>query len=132
MIDFSLRHRKAEFVFQYLLDGTHSQDGMGNYRSLTLASTTTYDDDLAFVCSFGDAFPGQQPDQNHDLASRRLRRFLNILSEDGWLRRWRCSNHDIDRHEPSWQYVYDLPQWLVNDLKTGKLTLQTAATVWAG
>ena len=130
----ALSRAKAAFVFRYFLDRTSSKDINGNYRSVSLEGTTTYDDGLDFVVEFGDAFPGRTEDPNHLRASARLRRLLKQLWADGWLDRGRLSNHDQyhPREEPNWQMVYRLKPWLINDLAYGRLTPEQAAERWAG
>lgn len=125
--------RKAAWVFRYFLDRSHGTDGGGNHRSTSLCATTTWDDSLDFAVAFGEAFPGRAKDDNHTLASARLTAMLRELEKDGWLERWRVGNEaDGSWGTPKWQFNYKLPQWLINDLKTGVHTPESAAEKWGG
>lgn len=130
----ALSRAQAAFVFRYIAERSFGQDEHGNYRSTGLEATTTYDAGFDFVCAFQETFPGKIADPNSDKASARLRRLLKRLHDDDWLDRWRCSNHDQyhPMNEPNWQFVYKLPQWLINDIKTGRTTPEAAATEWSG
>ena len=57
--------RKAAFVFRYFAERSIGHDGRGNYRSLALEATTTFDDGADFCAAFAEAFPGKTPDPNH-------------------------------------------------------------------
>ena len=125
--------RKAAWVFRYFLERSFGRDGNGNYCSTHLEAAATYDDGMDFSVAFGDAFPGRSLDPNHRNASARLSAILRLLAADKWLERWRMGNQsDGLPGDPKWQYVYKLPQWLINDLKTGRLTPESAAEKWGG
>lgn len=125
--------RKAAWIFRYLLERSHGSDGHGTYHSTHLSGATTFDDDLDFVVAFGEAFPGRADDSNHLLAAARLSRMLRELAKDGWLQRMTVGNQDGGiQNTPTWQYAYKFPQWLINDLKTGKHTPESAAEEWGG
>ena len=129
----AIAQRQAEFVFQYFLDRIHASDGRGNWYAPSLEATTCYDDGLDFVYAFQQAFPGRTPDQNHICASKRLRRLLKRLADENYLDRGRLGNHDrATPDEPRWQFVYQPPQWLANELKTGVLSPKAAAMAWGG
>lgn len=125
----ALLRSKAAFVFQHILDAS-----LPGSHSASVSATTTYDDCLDFVCAFDDEFPGAKADPNHQAASRRLRALLKRLHDDGWLDRWRLSNHDQYHpgQEPNWQYAYALPARIYQAMKTGQMTPEDAAKRWIG
>lgn len=125
--------RKAAWIFRYILDRSFGTDGRGDYHSTHLSGATTFDDDLDFVVAFGEAFPGRKDDPNHLLAASRLSRMLRELAKDKWLERLLVGNQDGGiQNTPTWQYAYKLPQWLINELKTGIHTPESAAEKWGG
>lgn len=128
------KQERAAFVFRHFMDGTHGTDGRGNYHCIHRTVSTSWDDDLDFIVDFGNEFPGTREDGNHLLAASRLRKIMTELWRDKWLERWALGNQDAWSlpGTPKWQYNYKLPQWLINDLKTGKLTPESAATAWGG
>lgn len=119
---------KAAFVFRYLFERSI---GSASYHCEVSLS---YDDGMDFVVSFGEMFPGRCTDTNHVNAQKRLYALAKRLVDDGWLDRWRVSNHDQyhPRNEPNWQYVYALKPCLLRDLRSGKLTPESAAERWGG
>lgn len=124
---------KAAFIFRYFMERSHGRDDRMNYHCTHLTAIPTWDDGMDFAVDFRERFPGRKPDPNHELASVQLIRVLKQLCKDGWMARWRLGNEDGGRMgTPKWQYIYQLPQWLINDLKKGILTPETAATAWGG
>src|ERR1051325_1259548 len=95
---------------------------------------TTYDDGEAFVSAFAGAFPGRKPDGNFILAASRLRRLVKEAFDDGWLDRFRLSNHDQYHpgQEPNWQYVYSIPAEYCRKLKRGDWTPEYMARRYQG
>jgi hypothetical protein len=129
-----MRRRTAQcaFVFSYLFDCmtgyTNGEWGGG------CDGCTTYEDGEAFCEAFSQAFPGRKPDLDLSRASRRLRRLLGLLHEDGWLYRHRISNHDQYHpgQEPNWQYNYRLLDSDATKIKAGKLTAEDMARRYTG
>lgn len=125
-------HEKVTFVFRYFLERSFGHDGRGNYRSIALEATTTFDDGTDFCVAFGEAFPGKKPDPNHLLASARLTVVLRRMWEDGWLERWRLGNEVDLPGTPRWQFVYKVGDRLMTDFQTGKSTPEDAAKRYLG
>ena len=124
--------RKAAWVFRYFQERSFGRDD-GCYRSAHLTAATSFDEGMDFAVAFGDAFPGRAPDPDHKLASARLSKVLAILAADNWIVRWRLGNESDGLPGcPKWQYSYKLNDWLITDLKTGRLTPESAAQQWGG
>lgn len=130
-----LAAKKAEFIFQFFMDEPISTDASnGEHRSSQISATTTYDDALDFVVAFGEAFPGRLSDPNHKNAARRAADILKQLFDDGWLDRFRQSNHDQyhPANEPNWQYAYSLPHTYIKRIKESRETPTSLAEKWGG
>ena len=107
------------FIVKSMLNHTFQpSDSIQRWTCQGLSGNTTYENDDTFVEAFEKRFPGRKNDPNLYLASARLRKWLYAFYWNGTLWRDRVSNHDISQNEPSWQYVYTLPQHLLNDLQT--------------
>ena len=104
------KSERAAWVLEYFAETAMYNRAAGRYRyDRRLGCTTTYDDELDFVDAYATAFPGRKPDPNLERATRRLRRLLNDLVDEGLLERYRQSNHEKDnRNDPAWQHVYQL------------------------
>lgn len=123
------KQERAAFVFRYFMERSHGSDGRGNHHSTHFTTSTSWDDDLDFIVAFGDAFPGNKPDPNHNLAAARLRVTMVELWRTKQLERWALGNQDAGGlpGTPTWQYSYKLSQSLINALKTGAMTPESAA-----
>lgn len=128
----SLLTQKAAFVFRWFTDRTHGHSSDGHYHPPSYEATVTFDDGMAFVTAFAAEFPGRALDVNHTLASARLTKLLRTLLADGWMERWRIGNEIDLPGTPRWQFVYAPPQWLIDDLKNGRITPEAAAEKWGG
>ena len=129
-----LKARQALFVFEYLDQFTRQNHAYHErWVTTSIEATTSYDDGLEFVDEFQQEFPGRKPDPSQNIASIRLRRLLKELYEDGYLERGRLSN-DFKNvpQDPSWQYVYRLPQVHVKRVKLEWLTWAELASSWQG
>ncbi|AKE44837.1 hypothetical protein AU106_gp206 [Sinorhizobium phage phiM9] len=127
------RTKQAAFVIDYMTKNSFgTYNGGREFGSKSFSGCTTYDDDLDFICAFGDAFPPRKPDPNHILSSITLRRVLKQLSDDGYLDRGRLGNEKYVRQEPSWQFVYSLKQWVLKDIRTNGKTAEEIAIEWNG
>lgn len=123
--------RRVAFVLRYFMENSQGLDGKGNYRSTLMEGTTTYDRGMDFSVAFREAFPTGRPDPTNKLGGYQLSIWLRRLSKDRWLERGILGNEQMLPYEPKWQYVYSVPQWLINELKSGRVTPEAAAHVWA-
>ena len=104
------RAERAAWILEYFAETEVYNRATGRYRhDRTLGCTPTYDDELQFVDAWAEAFPGTKADPSLELASRRLRRLLNALVEEGLMLRYQRNNQYKDtRNDPAWQTVYTL------------------------
>lgn len=130
---------KTKFVFQYYLDRTFGEhivtkDGYttSEYRCPQIGLSLIYDEGIDFVSDWMEAFPGRKPD-NEEKAKVRLTNFLKQLVSDGWMERFIAPNYiEYLGEAGTWQYVYALKPWLINDLKRGKTTVSEQASKYTG
>jgi hypothetical protein len=129
-----MRRKTAQcaFVFAYLY-GTMRQYPDGKWAG-GCDGCTTYDDGEAFANEFGERFPGRIADPKGARASKRLRRLLAEMYADGWLDRFRLSDHDqyFPANEPNWQFVYSVAPEYANKLKSGDWTPEYMARRYEG
>lgn len=104
------RAARAVWILEYFAETAVYLSGPGCYRyDRKLGCTSTFDDELDFVDAYAEAFPGSKADPNLRLASRRLRRILNELVDEGLMQRQRLGNDAKETpNDPAWQYIYSL------------------------
>lgn len=122
---------RIEWVLRYLLDRSFGKSGE-NYQTPYIEATPTFDDGADFIEAFRQKFPTGKADPNLTNTSARLSNVLRTMHRDGWMERWRLGNEVDLPGTPRWQYVYQLPQWLINDFKTGKETPRGIAGRYKG
>jgi hypothetical protein len=114
---------RDKWVLEYLLARSLGRDVHGNFCGVHIETTPTFDDGMEFVVAFNEAFPGRVSDPNLTLGSARLARVCRRMVRDGWLERWRLGNEVDLPGTPRWQWVYRIPQAVLNDLKNQRITL---------
>lgn len=125
-------YEQTRFIFQYYLDRTHSLIDGHYYKCPQIGLSLIYDEGLDFVTDWMDAFPGKKTD-NEEKAKVRLTKFLKKLVDDGWMQRYIRSNYiEFMGEGGTWQYVYQLEDWLINDLKFERTTVVEQASKYTG
>lgn len=101
---------RAAWILEYFAETAMYNRASERYRhDRKLGCAPTYDDELEFIDAWAEAFPGTKEDPSLELASRRLRRLLNALVEEGLMRRYRqCNEYKDTPNDPAWQTVYEL------------------------
>lgn len=79
------------------------------------STSTYYDDGEEFVSEFLRVSPGRTPDSDWSKARARLNKRLKIMTDDGWMERFRQANQIEYHGEAKWQFVYRPRQFLLRD-----------------
>ena len=116
----------AAFVFRYM-----SEHGYIYPKYITCGYV--YDDETEMLCAFIQAFPGRDP-KNWDAAKRRLAKYLNQMTDDGWLEKSKSYNdqHYIGESASGWYPCYALPMWLIRDIDFDDETPESLAVRYDG
>ena len=120
---------QVRFVFKWFIDNS-----INGISPPFFTGVTAWDDDLEFVEAFVEKFPGRTPDPSRKKASRRLRKRLKKMYDDGWLRRQILGN-DFLYHpdsEPRWQYAYRMHDRHMRGVRQGTLTADDVTDEYLG
>jgi|SRR5215217_6705653 len=125
-------YEQAKFVFQYYLDNTHGLINDTYYKSPQIGLSLIYDEGMDFVNDWMEVFPGRGKD-TEEKAKARLSKFLKKLVDDGWMKRAIRPNYiEYYGEGGTWQYCYWLEDWLINELKFGRSTVEEEASKYTG
>lgn len=122
----SKKGKIAAFIFQWLFDNDYIYP-----RRITCGNC--YDNECEFLHDFCVAFPGRPP--NHSItAKRRLAKYLNELSADGWLSKNTTYNdkHYLGEMKSGYYPDYSLSRRMALRIENGFETADEWARKWAG